>query len=632
MRDIDIVSNDLSKPPGQFELGGKVAPIAGGRRDRNRRLLSWPLLRTGIAVILAVAIGLAGLIAVKIKQTQTLDSFTRQSQDYADWASYQLDAERARLEITLLNAKSGNLLALAEIHQRYEIFASRLSILEQGEYSSSIRSLAAYNKAKSAIQDLMKKFDSALVSNLDTAGIDAMEKAVAALAEPIRILVLDTVHARYEFDLEYRKRIQIFEQVAMFILILLILLIAGFAAYALIALRRAFISERGLRESEQRLRDFAQIASDWYWEIDASYRIVYVSETAPMNGRAYRRPKIFLGAALLDFLRAIPDNEAHVHELADQFAQRQTFRDLSFQFVDSNNRRYHSSISGKPHYSERGEFLGYRGTARDITDDIEAEMELSTALQEAQVANDAKLAFLANMSHELRTPLNAIIGFSEMLQMFARSNLDVTQLGYLRDIHSSGQHLLGIINSILELAKMDGGRIDLAIERVPLADILTESLRMLDNMIKRSGVKIEVGKNIALLPPVSGDRMRLRQIFLNLISNAIKYTPKESRVFIDGKVEDDDMVEITIVDEGIGMRPEDILVALRPFERINNPYTRSRDGIGLGLPIADSLIREHGGRMSIFSQAGEGTAISLHFPRAPRAGDSGIASQSAALI
>jgi signal transduction histidine kinase len=228
----------------------------------------------------------------------------------------------------------------------------------------------------------------------------------------------------------------------------------------------------------------------------------------------------------------------------------------------------------------------------------------------------AKSAFLANMSHELRTPLNAVIGFSEMLRMVAADRLAPNEVGYLADIQASGRHLLGLINGILELAKAEAGRLDLSSESTAIAQIVLEAARMLEPMSRQNRVAIVHDANLEALPPIHGDRMRLRQVFLNLISNAVKYTAEGGAVRLEGCLEESQFVRVVIVDEGIGMRQEDVALALRPFERLSSVFTQSREGAGLGLPIADSLIRAHGGTLSIETALGRGTRVSVRLPMA----------------
>lgn len=242
-----------------------------------------------------------------------------------------------------------------------------------------------------------------------------------------------------------------------------------------------------------------------------------------------------------------------------------------------------------------------------------SEGELLRALTAAESANAAKSAFLANMSHELRTPLNAVIGFSELLQISAAEKLDERQRSYLGDIQASGKHLLNILSSILELSKLEAGKVELAIDEVPALDLIDECVRMLAPEARRGGVILDVD-GLAALPAIRGDRTRLRQIFLNLLSNAIKYSSEGGQVRIAGGPAPDSFAAVLIQDEGIGMRADDIETALRPFERLHNARTSNLEGIGLGLTIVKTLVDIHGGELDIVSEVGRGTTVTVRLP------------------
>ncbi|HET6157604.1 MAG TPA: HAMP domain-containing sensor histidine kinase [Dongiaceae bacterium] len=241
---------------------------------------------------------------------------------------------------------------------------------------------------------------------------------------------------------------------------------------------------------------------------------------------------------------------------------------------------------------------------------------LRSALHEAQGANAAKSSFLANMSHELRTPLNAVIGFSEFLEISAAEKLDEHQRGYLRDIRASGRHLLDILSSILELSKMEAGKVELQIDQVAPGTVIEECVRMLSCKFSQKGVSLETTA-LDDLPPILGDQTRLRQIFLNLMSNAVNYSSEGGRVSIRGEAAGG-FVTLRVEDEGIGMHSADIEIALRPFERIRNAQTSNQDGVGLGLTIVKTLVDIHGGQLEIESEIGRGTLVAVRLPAGSR--------------
>jgi signal transduction histidine kinase len=238
---------------------------------------------------------------------------------------------------------------------------------------------------------------------------------------------------------------------------------------------------------------------------------------------------------------------------------------------------------------------------------------LRDALCAAESANAAKSAFLANMSHELRTPLNAIIGFSEFLEISTASRLDERQRGYLTDIRTSGRHLLEILSTILELSKLEAGKVELVVAQVAPACLIEECVRMLLPRADERGIAIETA-GLDTLPAILGDATRLRQIFINLLSNAIKYSREGGRVCLSGERAADGLVSFRVEDEGIGMHQSDVETALQPFERIRNPETSNQEGVGLGLTIVRTLVDIHGGQLHIASEIGLGTIVTVKLP------------------
>ncbi|HEY1541343.1 MAG TPA: ATP-binding protein [Xanthobacteraceae bacterium] len=232
----------------------------------------------------------------------------------------------------------------------------------------------------------------------------------------------------------------------------------------------------------------------------------------------------------------------------------------------------------------------------------------------AEEANQAKSKFLANMSHELRTPLNAIIGFSEIMGsgMFGPLGAD-RYSEYCRDIHSSGQYLLDVINDVLDMSKIEAGRMRLDRERLALDQMLNDSIRVVANRAaeKKLALTLEVEPDVAF----DADRRACKQIVLNLLSNAVKFTPNGGRVDVHGRARGNSVV-IAIDDTGIGITRDALMRLGRPFEQVEGQHTKSHQGSGLGLAIAKSLVELHGGHMRIRSRPGEGTLVVVRVPRA----------------
>ena len=237
------------------------------------------------------------------------------------------------------------------------------------------------------------------------------------------------------------------------------------------------------------------------------------------------------------------------------------------------------------------------------------------AIKIAESANRAKSEFLANMSHELRTPLNAIIGFSELIDSdFSGPNKLSDRYGdYAQDIHQAGQHLLAVINDILDLAKVESGQVDLQETRCDVADCITSSVRLLFNQAKQGGVELIWNRDSAL-PDFKGDDKKLRQIMINLLSNAVKFTPAGGSVEIGATADTDSGMTIFVRDTGVGMSEKDLKHVFEPFMQANSSRTREHNGTGLGLSLTKAMTELHGGTIAMQSKLGTGTTVTLRFP------------------
>lgn len=245
---------------------------------------------------------------------------------------------------------------------------------------------------------------------------------------------------------------------------------------------------------------------------------------------------------------------------------------------------------------------------------MQTDAALRKAKERAEEASKVKSEFLATISHELRTPLNAIIGFSELMLMKTFGPLGHENYEeYLGSIHNSGQHLLKIINDILDVSKIEAGKLDLAEETFDLIEVGSESLRLTAHKAQEGGLRLtsELPDNPL---PFFGDRRRLMQILFNLLSNAIKFTPAGGSVTLSIQVLDDGRARITVADTGIGMAPKDIEKALTPFGQIDSKLSRSHEGTGLGLPLTKSLAEMHQAQFDIVSTPWVGTKILITFP------------------
>jgi PAS domain S-box-containing protein len=256
----------------------------------------------------------------------------------------------------------------------------------------------------------------------------------------------------------------------------------------------------------------------------------------------------------------------------------------------------------------------------EITDMVEAEAKLRAALTRAEAASAAKSQFLATMSHELRTPLNAIIGLSEMMAaevMGAIGNPRYAE--YVRDINRAGRHLLDLVTDVLDTSRIEAGVYRLTLAPLDLGDVIEETHRLVSPIAAERGVRLDrrVPRG---LPAIRGDRRALKQVLINVVSNAIKFTPRAGAVTIEAAPAEDG-VAVTVADTGSGIAPEHIPHVVEPFYRAaGDAYTTGpASGAGLGLAIANGLVQAHGGTLAIASQVGKGTTVTLRFPPQPAA-------------
>ncbi len=494
------------------------------------------------------------------------------------------------------------------------------------------------------------------------------------------------------------------------------------------------VVEDSLVESEQRFRDLAESASDWFWETDHTLHFIYVS--ARIRAVLGLGPEAFLGRAFEDLRPSMRDSGSW-NDQRRLMEAHEPFRGFVFIQRSGDGEHKYIEMTGRPVVDGAGSFKGYRGTASDITAQVrqeegmvaqsslrqaiidnmgqgvvvfdargkllalnlaarhfldlpegtlepgsasfesfllclalqggsavggaapmvdwadapaigafehvrpggsvlevratslpgggliltltditerkQTEVTLREAKEEAERGHRAKASFLANISHELRTPLNAIVGFSEIMreEMIGPIQPPIYR-SYVEDINDAGLHLLDLINDILDMSKAEAGMTDLSCTVVDVAAVLAAAMRMMAHRAELGFVRI-VDDIPPGLPRLHADERRLRQIALNILSNAVKFTEEGGMVSVSVRV-DEAGFAIVVADTGIGMSDDDLVLVAEPFAQADSRLSRRHDGTGLGLPLTKALVEAHDGRMEIESRPGVGTTVVIMFP------------------
>lgn len=374
-------------------------------------------------------------------------------------------------------------------------------------------------------------------------------------------------------------------------------------------------TERELRASEERMRAItSNIPGCVYRRVlhpDGTSTVPYVSWGIELLSGVpaedmIENPELFVE-------RVHPDDRARWRSVLEDSARDLSIYEIDFRMIRPDGEERWCRAHARPHAGPDGEII-WDGVTLDVTELKKTERALNLAREQAIEANQAKSEFLARMSHELRTPMNAIIGFSEAIAGELHGPLENARYaGYVADIHSSGQHLLSLINEILDLARIEAGEATMTEEAVDIADVIHDSARILATRIDSGAIQwrdeIEPG-----LPSVRADRRMLKQILLNLLSNAEKFSEEGGRVWVAAGKNGEGNLEISVSDEGIGIRKSELRHVMDPFQQAGNPMIRDYEGTGLGLYLVRVLTEQHGGTVEIASEEGEGTTVRIVLP------------------
>lgn len=389
--------------------------------------------------------------------------------------------------------------------------------------------------------------------------------------------------------------------------------------------------------SESRFQDIIRSASDWVWETDVDLNLTYVSTR--ISETLESPPGSLIGKNIFS-LGVFEDSSDNLSGKPDVLETRSPFRGRTFLVADSRNRVRRVSLSGVAIYDEEtGAFAGYRGTGADVTIEHDAiqsarrsqrelerslhelrerNMQLDYALDEARLAVTAKTEFLGKMSHELRTPLNAIIGFSEISERKMFGELDAHYLAYFTDIKGAAYHLLHIINDILDAVHLESRSLKLSPRPVDIGELIQQARSYVTVRAEEAGLDTS-----AIACPagviVEADPDRTRQILVNLLNNAVKFTESGGSIGVDVETHVNDYADITIWDTGVGIPKEQQDQIFESFHQVGaGIMTNPREGTGLGLTISRQLARMMGGDVTVESGPGRGSRFTLRLQRGHR--------------
>jgi PAS domain S-box-containing protein len=359
------------------------------------------------------------------------------------------------------------------------------------------------------------------------------------------------------------------------------------------------------------LNDFENGSSDWIWETDTNGKLVYFS---PRLAAIFNK-KIadIIGQQFSSLFKVDTDNQAP-QPLEVLMENREIVSDQIYKTEIGGLTQYWQ-LSAHPLTTDQCAFSGYRGVGRDISKQVKHDQEIRKAKEEAEKANASKSQFLAVISHELRTPINAIVGFSEVLNAESHEMLPLaTQQEYLGTILDSAHHLQGLINDVLDATRIERGSLQMADQEIDAAELVETAVRICRSHATKSKITLiaQVVDDVLII----GDLTRMKQVILNLITNAIKFSPADGIVHIDMQRGTQSSLLISIRDAGIGIKPEDVERVFEPFAQGDEGLTRQYGGMGLGLAIARKIARLHGGDVTLNGGDGIGTEAIITMPKA----------------
>lgn len=369
-------------------------------------------------------------------------------------------------------------------------------------------------------------------------------------------------------------------------------------------------AETAFRRSQDQMRAISDNSPSLMYMKDTESRLVMVN-------KAFQK---FYGTSEEDALGEdmgkwlSPDNAELFFQLDQKVLTTGKPQETRFEVLRHDGKSRPMLSTEFPVFDHEHNVIGIGGIDNDIFERKRAEDNLIVAMGAAESANHAKSEFMANMSHELRTPLNAIIGFSEIMagEIFGPVGSDQYR-GYAKDINASGTHLLEIINNMLDLSKIEANKFELQEQTVDVPHAVQACVTLVQGRAEKQGVKIQTVVSDKA-PYLYCDERGLKQILLNLMTNAVKFTPEGGSLTVETWSNETDGYVLRFRDTGIGIAPEDIPMVLTPFGQVESAISRIQQGTGLGLPLTKSIVELHGGTFDLESEVGVGTTVTVSFP------------------
>lgn len=378
-------------------------------------------------------------------------------------------------------------------------------------------------------------------------------------------------------------------------------------------------AERALSEAEKKYRAIVENAAGGIYQVTPDGQFLSANPAlAKIIG--YESPEEVLRDVINSQDQLYVDSESRIRFLRDL-----AMLDISKNFEGQVKRKDGSMVwvseNIRPVKDDEGTLLFYEGSMEDVDQRRKAEIALKEAKIESDLANRAKSEFLANMSHELRTPLNSVIGFSEIIKNEAFGSIAQEEYKeYATNIHDSGNNLLNVINEILDVSRIDAGERTLNEGVIKISEVVDSCLGMVEGKLRANRMRVEnkvKGSGLSFV----GESHAFKQMLLNLMTNAIKFSPAQGFLMLDAETGQNGRLRVSVTDTGIGMSEEELEKALTPFGQVETEHNRSKSGTGLGLTLVKSLVELHGGALDIVSQKNIGTTATLIFPAKRVAGN-----------